>query len=85
MFKKTVLENGLRIITAPMQGTNTVTVLVLCGTGSDYESRDISGISHFLEHMFFKGTKNRPTPDVIRHELDGIVSVSNAFTSHEIT
>ncbi|MEK9194830.1 MAG: pitrilysin family protein [Patescibacteria group bacterium] len=85
MFKKTVLENGLRIITAPMQGTNTVTVLVLCGTGSDYESRDISGISHFLEHMFFKGTKNRPTPDVIKHELDGIGSVSNAFTSHEIT
>ncbi len=85
MFKKTVLENGLRIITAPMQGTNTVTVLVLCGTGSDYESREISGISHFLEHMFFKGTKNRPTPDVIKHELDGIGSVSNAFTSHEIT
>lgn len=85
MFKKTVLENGLRIITAPMQGTNTVTVLVLCGTGSDYESREISGISHFLEHMFFKGTKNRPTPDIIKHELDGIGSVSNAFTSHEIT
>ena len=85
MFKKTTLENGLRIITAPMQGTNTVTVLVLCGTGSDYESREISGISHFLEHLFFKGTKNRPTPDAIKHELDGMGSMSNAFTSHEIT
>lgn len=85
MFKKTVLENGLRILTAPMQGTNTVTVLVLCGTGSDYESSEIGGISHFLEHMFFKGTKNRPTPDVIKHELDGMGSISNAFTSHEIT
>jgi len=85
MFKKTTLDNGLRIITAPMQGTNTVTVLVLCGTGSDYEAREISGISHFLEHMFFKGTKNRPTPDNIKHELDGMGSISNAFTSHEIT
>ncbi len=85
MFKKTVLDNGLRIITAPMQGTNTVTVLILCGTGSDYETKEINGISHFLEHMFFKGTKNRPTPDMIKHELDGMGSVSNAFTSHEAT
>ncbi len=85
MFKKTTCENGLRIITAPMVGTNTVTVLVLCATGSDYEAREIGGISHFLEHMFFKGTKNRPTPDEIKHELDGMGSISNAFTSHEIT
>ncbi|QQG44949.1 MAG: insulinase family protein [Candidatus Sungiibacteriota bacterium] len=85
MFKKIILDNGLRVITAPMQGTNTVTVLVLCGTGSDYESREINGISHFLEHMFFKGTKNRPSPDVIKHELDSMGSISNAFTSHEIT
>ena len=85
MFKKTTLENGLRVITAPMQGTNTVTVLVLCGTGSDHESREINGISHFLEHMFFKGTTNRPTPDAIKHELDGMGSISNAFTSHEMT
>ncbi|OGZ97754.1 MAG: hypothetical protein A3J10_02735 [Candidatus Sungbacteria bacterium RIFCSPLOWO2_02_FULL_54_10] len=85
MFKKTTLENGLRIITAPMQGTNTVTVLVLCGTGSDYEAREICGISHFLEHMFFKGTGKRPTPESIKHELDGMGSISNAFTSHELT
>lgn len=85
MFKKTILENGLRILTAPMNGTNTVTVLVLCGTGSDYETREIGGVSHFLEHMFFKGTKNRPTPMSITHELDGMGSVSNAFTTHEVT
>lgn len=85
MFKKTILPSGLRIITAPMQGTNTVTVLVLCGTGSDHESREICGISHFLEHLFFKGTEKRPTPDAIKHELDGMGSISNAFTSHELT
>lgn len=85
MFKKITLDNGLRIITAPMQGTNTVTTLILCGTGSDYESREISGISHFLEHMFFKGTKKRPIPTDITRELDGMGSISNAFTSHELT
>lgn len=85
MFKKITLENGLRVITAPMQGTNTVTILVLCGTGSDYESKEVNGISHFLEHMFFKGTANRPTPDQIKHELDGMGSISNAFTAHEMT
>jgi len=85
MFKKTALENGLRILTAPMSGTNTVTILVLCGTGSDYEPREIGGVSHFLEHLFFKGTKNRPTPTAITHELDGMGSVSNAFTTHEVT
>ncbi|MBI2122062.1 MAG: insulinase family protein [Candidatus Sungbacteria bacterium] len=85
MFKKITLDNGLRIITAPMQGTNTVTTLVLCGTGSDYESQEISGISHFLEHMFFKGTQKRPLPTDITHELDSMGSISNAFTSHELT
>ena len=85
MFKKTTLENGLRIIIAPMKGTNTITVLVLCGTGSDHESRELRGVSHFLEHMFFKGTKNRPRAIQIAEELDGIGSVYNAFTSHEIT
>ena len=85
MFKKTTLDNGLRIITAPMTGTNTVTVLVLCGTGSDYESKETNGISHFLEHMFFKGTKKRPSYSIVAQELDGMGSVYNAFTSHEIT
>ncbi len=85
MFKKLTLDNGMRVITAPMTGTNTVTVLVLCGTGSDYESQDINGISHFLEHMFFKGTERRPDPHLISQELDGMGSVFNAFTSHELT
>ncbi len=85
MFKKTVLPNGLRIITVPMQGTNTITVLVLCGTGSDYESGDIRGISHFLEHMFFKGTKKRPKQEMITEELAGMGSIHNAFTGHEMT
>lgn len=85
MFKKITLDNGLRILTAPMQGTNTVTVLVMCATGSDFELAEEQGISHFLEHMFFKGTQNRPSAEIIRKELDGIGSLSNAFTDHETT
>lgn len=85
MFKKIVLASGLRILTAPMKGTNTVTTLVMVGTGSDYETKDNNGISHFLEHMVFKGTKKRSRPLDIKRELDSIGSVSNAFTSHEFT
>ena len=60
-YNKITLQNGLRVITVPMKNTNSVTVLILVGTGSKYEKKDINGISHFLEHMFFKGTKKRPT------------------------
>lgn len=83
-IKKTKLNNGLRIITIPMD-TPTVTVLVLVEAGSKYETKNINGLSHFLEHMCFKGTKKRPTALHITKELDGIGSKYNAFTSHEYT
>ncbi|MBP7006901.1 MAG: insulinase family protein, partial [Candidatus Pacebacteria bacterium] len=63
----------------------TVTVLVLVGTGSDYEDKKVNGISHFLEHMCFKGTVKRPTAQSIAHELDSLGSIYNAFTDHEMT
>lgn len=85
MFKKTILPNGLRILTAPMAGTNTVTVLVMCATGSDCETKEISGISHFLEHMFFQGTTSRPSSKIINQELVRMGSEHNAFTGHETT
>jgi predicted Zn-dependent peptidase len=85
MFKKTILRNGLRIITVPMKNTKAVTVLVMVGTGSKYETKEINGISHFLEHMFFKGTKKRPTTLKIAETLDKVGGVYNAFTSEEFT
>jgi predicted Zn-dependent peptidase len=85
MFKKTTLKNGLRIITVPQKGTQAVTVLVLVGTGSKYEKKEISGISHFLEHMYFKGTKKRPSVIAVAETLDKIGGVYNAFTSEEFT
>jgi predicted Zn-dependent peptidase len=85
MFKKISLKNGLRIITVPSKSTQTVTVLVLVGTGSKYERKEEKGISHFLEHMYFKGTKKRPSSLEIAETLDKVGGIYNAFTSQEYT
>jgi len=85
MFKKISLKNGLRVLTVPMKNAKSVTVLILVGTGSKYETKDINGISHFLEHMFFKGTKKRPNTLKISETLDEIGGQYNAFTSKEVT
>jgi len=83
--KKKTYKNGLRVITVPMKDNPTVTVLVLVGTGSDYETKEINGISHFLEHMCFKGTIKRPNARTISHELDALGCQYNAFTGNEYT
>jgi predicted Zn-dependent peptidase len=85
MFKKTTIRGGLRIITIPSKSTQTVTVLVLVGTGSKYEKKDEKGISHFLEHMYFKGTRKRPSSLEIAETLDKVGGIYNAFTSQEYT
>jgi len=85
MFLKTTLKNGLRIITVPMKETQAVTILVLVGTGSKYETKEINGISHFLEHMYFKGTKKRPSTVAIAETLDKVGGIYNAFTAEEYT
>jgi len=85
MYKKRILANGLRLVTVPMKNTKTVTILVLVGAGSNYETKDINGISHFLEHMFFKGTKKRPNTLAIAETLDRIGGQYNAFTGREYT
>lgn len=83
--KKKTYKNGLRVVTIPMKDNPTVTVLVLVGTGSDYEKKEVNGISHFLEHMCFKGTIKRPTSQLISYELDKLGCQYNAFTDHEMT
>jgi predicted Zn-dependent peptidase len=84
-YERRILKNGLRAIAVPMKNTETVTLLVLVGTGSRYETKNINGISHFLEHLFFKGTKSRPKPGQIHRALDRIGAEHNAFTSKELT
>jgi predicted Zn-dependent peptidase len=85
MVKKTTLKNGLRIVTIPQSGTRTVTVLVLVRTGSKNEDRETNGVSHFLEHMFFKGTTKRPRAVDVVEPLDQIGGAYNAFTSEDYT
>jgi len=75
----------LRVITIPDKNAQTATVLVLVGAGSKYETKENNGISHFLEHMFFKGTKKRPTTMEIAETLDRVGGAYNAFTSKEYT
>ena len=84
-FKKRVLKNCLRIITIPKKESETVNLLVLAETGSKYESPEEAGLSHFLEHMFFKGTKHRPKAGDISTELDAMGAENNAYTSQELT
>lgn len=85
MYKKTTLKNGLTLITAPLASTEAVTVLVLVPVGSRYEARNTNGISHFIEHLMFKGTKRRPTSIDLTKELDSVGADYNAFTSKDYT
>jgi len=85
MFKKIVLKNGLRILALPQKTTEAVTGLILVGTGSKYETKETNGLSHFLEHLFFKGTCQRPSPLLLAETLDEIGGVYNAFTAEEYT
>ncbi|MFA5932192.1 MAG: pitrilysin family protein [Candidatus Paceibacterota bacterium] len=84
-FSKKVLKNGLRVVTIPMKDNPTATVLVLVEAGSKYETKKVNGISHFLEHMCFKGTTKRPKAIDISKELDALGSQYNAFTAQEYT
>ena len=84
-FTKTKLANGLRVVTVPMPSFESSTVMVMVGAGSRYETRLNNGISHFLEHMAFKGTTKRPTAIDISNLIDGIGGEFNAFTGKETT
>ena len=84
-FKKKILKNGLRIVVVPVKGAPSLTVMSMIETGSEYEIKAKNGISHFLEHMFFKGTKNRPKSIDIAKEFDGMGALNNAFTGNEVT
>ncbi len=79
------LSNGARFLHIPRPDAPSVTALVLFGVGSRYETSKTNGLSHFLEHMFFKGTKKRPTAQMISETIDGVGGEMNAFTSKEYT
>ena len=81
----TTLKNGLRLITVPMKSVESMTVMIGVGAGSRYETKGTNGLSHFLEHMFFKGTKKRPTTLDISSTLDSIGAEFSGGTEKEWT
>ncbi len=85
MYSKSVLDNGLRVITSTMSHSRSVCVAVLVGTGSCYEIKEQAGISHFAEHLFFKGTQRRPTSREITQDIEGVGGIINGGTDKELT
>jgi len=82
-IKKINLPSKLRIITVPMKSTEAVTVMIMIKAGSRYETQHIRGISHFLEHMFFKGGERYQTPREVAQAIDSIGGIFNAFTGNQ--
>jgi len=84
-YKKIILSNKAPIIKIVLPGAKTATALLIFKTGSRYENKNNNGISHFLEHLFFKGTAKRPNTLALASELDSLGCEFNAFTSKEYT
>ena len=84
MLKIVTLDSGVKLIMDKMDSVNSTSIGIWCGTGSVNENPDEYGISHFIEHMLFKGTKNRNAYQIVQ-EMDSIGAEINAFTSKEKT
>lgn len=85
MYKTFTLKNGLKVITINLPHLESVTTLLAVGAGSRYENKNNNGISHFLEHMFFKGSKKYPSAEEISKIVDGMGAINNAWTDREAT
>lgn len=85
MYEKTTLANGLRIVTAPMPHTYSVAIAIYIGAGSRYERKQEAGLSHFVEHLCFKGSQKRPTSKDISEAIDRVGGILNGATDRELT
>jgi len=85
LYQKTTLDNGLRVITATMPHTRSVSICFFIGVGSRYETEAQAGVSHFIEHLFFKGTQKRPTSREVSGAIEGVGGILNGGTDKELT
>ena len=85
LYQKTVLNNGLRIVSETMPHTHSASICVFVGVGSRYETNARAGISHFVEHVLFRGTEKRPTSRDISEAIEGVGGVLNGGTDREST
>ena len=84
MFNTYKLKNGLRVVTEYIEHVNSISIGVMVQNGSRNEELNVNGISHFIEHMFFKGTDKRSAKDIVQ-EIENIGGQINAYTSKETT
>lgn len=84
-YQRTTFQNGLRLLTAPMPGMRSASVALYFTVGSRYESQEQAGISHFIEHMLFKGSERYPTARQISEAIEGVGGTFNASTDKELT
>ena len=85
MYQRSVLDNRLRVLTSTLPHTQSVSILVCIGAGSRYEPQEMAGLSHFLEHLPFKGTKNWPSAREVSEAIEGVGGIMNASTDREMT
>jgi predicted Zn-dependent peptidase len=85
LHQKITLDNGLWLITSTMLHTRSVCISIFIGTGSRYESSDEAGVSHFIEHLLFKGTEKRPTAREISTAVESVGGILNGGTDKELT
>src|SRR3989442_13911354 len=84
-FERTTLSNGLRLLTARMPGMRSASIGFFLTVGSRYETDSLAGVSHFIEHMLFKGSQHYPTARLISEAIEGVGGVFNGVTGKEIT
>ena len=85
MFQRSVLSNQLRIVTSMMEHTQSVSITIFVGAGSRYESPELAGVSHFIEHLPFKGSERWPTARDVSEAIEGVGGIMNASTDREVT
>ncbi len=85
MYQKTTLDNGLRVITINMPHTHSVSICIFIGVGSRYETEAEAGVSHFIEHLLFRGTAKRTTSKAISEAIEGVGGILNGGTDKELT
>ena len=85
MFQRSVLGNQLRVVTSMMAHTQSVSIAFFVGAGSRYEPPELAGVSHFVEHLPFKGTEKWPTARDVSEAVEGVGGIMNASTDREVT
>ena len=85
MFQRSVLGNQLRVVTSLMEHTQSVSITIFVGAGSRYEPPELAGVSHFIEHLPFKGSERWPTAGAVSEAIEGVGGIMNASTDREVT